>query len=425
MGCGLGSEVIASMVMDLESANYANELAVTARGAAWLEQFDVSDRETARELLDSLTLISHNEFERALTALVSYVASKLDGPVALFATREFEPTEPFFQKDGLSIDAVAGGNDLGSEARVAALIRNLSRAEPKKYLNHPTIEDMRTARCRGLFVVDDFIGSGERTTEFLSSMWLNATLRSWCSLHLISIYAIAYAATELGRRRVERAKVKPKLRLERDCPTFYDMPWTRARRRKVLSLISRYGSRTSCPGFALGYERIAAALIFEHGCPDNCPAILWAPPNANAPWQPLFPTRSVLPPEASAFPSEILRPDPARIMMQSGQRRLAQSGALSSRGPIGPTVLLVLGLAAKGIRTRAALAHATGLPAGDCGRLFDRCVQWRLLTPTLRLTPAGAAELDYARQSTTRQNKVPSRGVDSYYPQQLRRPVDG
>jgi hypothetical protein len=411
--------------MDQASVLNLIQLTLTARGATWLEQFDASDRETAGELLDSLTLISHNEFERALTGLISDEASQLDGPAALFATREFDPTESYFQEDGLPINAVAGGSDLGSEARVAAIIRNLSRAEPKKYLNHPTIEEMRTTRCRGLFVVDDFIGSGERTTDFLSSMWLNTTLRSWRSLHLASICAIAYAATELGRRRVERAKGKPKVCLERDCPTFHDMPWTRARRRKVFSLMSRYGSRTSCPGFSLGYEETAAALIFEHGCPDNCPAILWAPPNTNARWQPLFPTRSILPAEASAFPSEILRPDPARIMMQAGQRRLAQSGALSSRGAIGSTVLLVLGLAAKGIRTRAALAHATGLPAADCGKLFERCVQWGLLTPTLRLTPAGAAELDYARQSTTRQNKVPSRGVDSYYPQQLRRPVDG
>ena len=349
----------------------------------------------------------------------------MDGLVALFATREFEPTAPFFQENGRHIDAVAEGNDLGSEARVAALIRNLCRAEPEKYLNHPTIEDMRDARCRGLFLVDDFIGTGERTTEFLASMWLSPTLRSWRSLHLLSIHAIAYSATTNGRRRLEKIPGKPKISLQRDSPTFDDMPWPRPVRRKMLALINHYGARTSCPDLAMGYGQYATALVFEHGCPDNCPAILWAPRTETVNWEPLFPQRSVLPPEASAFPPEIARRDPIMVMIQAGQERLAKSGALSGRGPIGPMVLMVMGLAAKGIRSRAALAHATGLSVLECGQLLDRCVQWGLLTPTLRLTPAGVAELTYARQSASLPRKVPLRGLDSYYPQQLRRPVSG
>jgi hypothetical protein len=320
---------------------------------------------------------------------------------------------------------VASGNDLGSEARIASLIRNLGRGSPNKYLNHPNIEEMRSARCHSLFLVDDFIGSGERTTQFWSSMWLNSTIRSWRSLQLIKTHAIAYSATLEGRRTVERARGKPEVNVERDCPTFYRMPWPSVDRREILDLIETYGHRTSMPMHANGYGGHATALVFEHGCPDNCPAILWAPPASGSNWLPLFPRRSVSPSDASAFPNEIARRDPVLVMTQAGQQRLAASGALAMRGPIGPTLLVVMGLAGKGVRSRAALGYATGLSAFRCAEILDRCVQWGLLTRTLRLTPEGAAELDSARRSGVLPTAIPSRGSESYYPQQLRRPVDG
>jgi hypothetical protein len=202
------------------------------------------------------------------------------------------------------------------------------------------------------------------------------------------------------------------------------MPWSRGTRQKILALIDKYGGRTSCPGLARGYGMYATALIFEHGCPDNCPAILWAPHTEMTSWDPLFPERSVLPAEASAFPPEIARPDHALIMTQAGQKCLAMSEALSSQGPIGPAMLMIIALAAKGLRTRAGFDRATGMSSSDCTKLLDRCVECGFLTPTLRLTPAGSAELAYARQFTADPKKVPSRGSDSYYPRQLRGPVE-
>ena len=55
----------------------SNQLSLTSRGAAWVEQFDSKDREAARTMLNELTLVSHNEFERALTKLILDQAKKL------------------------------------------------------------------------------------------------------------------------------------------------------------------------------------------------------------------------------------------------------------------------------------------------------------------------------------------------------------
>lgn len=398
----------------------SSQLALTARGIAWVDQFDAPDREPARTLIEALTLVSHSAFERGLTKTINRLAEQISGPVALYATREWDATEPYFPDDDDPIDAVDAGNDLGSEARIAAIIRNLARAEPDKFLNHPTIKEMRAAHCRALCVVDDFIGSGERTSEFLSAIWLNRTLRSWRSLHLISFHAVAYSATARGARRVERNPVKPAVHLRRDCPTFHEMPWSPAMQRSMLALIRRYASRTSQPNVATGYGQAAAALVFEHGCPDNCPSIFWAPSTPAIAWEPLFPRRSVLWAEASAFPPEIARRDPVLVMIQAGQERLAGSGALAGKGPMGPTVLVILGLAAKGIRSKAALSHATGLEADSCAKLVEACVGAGLLTPNFHITPVGAAELESASRNRAIPPKVPELGSDGYYPQQLR-----
>jgi len=411
--------------MKAETPIDARQLSLTLRGKEWLQRFGDSDRELAELVLSALTLVSHSEFERTLTAKIIDVANQIEGPVALFATREMKPLEPYFNGLSSAISAVAPGADLGSEARVAALIRNLAKAYSGKLLNHPSVDDMRGAKCRAIFAVDDFIGSGRRTASFFASMWRSPSLRSWHSLGLISFWAVTYAATEVGLRRVESSRTGTKVRYARDCPSFRNMPWRKSVQEAALDLFRRYGKRTSQKYLALGYEQVATAIVFEHGCPNNSPAIFWAPPHPRSEWEPLFPERSVLPTEASAFPPEIARREPTLVLLQAGQRRLSRSGALTRRGPIGASILTVLGLAAQGIRSRAAIAYATGLAAGDVTRILDRCVKWNFLTATLRLTPAGSAELRYAKSIDAIKNKVPPRGNDEYYPLQLRGPVDG
>jgi hypothetical protein len=411
--------------VNTKSTINARHLSLTLRGKEWLGRFEDIDRELAERVLSALTLVSHSEFERTLTAKIIDFATQIDGPVALFATREVKPSEPYFNESDDPINAVAPGSDLGSEARVAALIRNLSRTSSGKLLNHPSVGDMRKAKCRAIFTVDDFIGSGKRTADFLSSMWMNLSLRSWHSLGLISFWAVTYAATEVGLHKVENSRTGAKVRYARDCPAFRNMPWRKNVLEAALDLFRRYGKRTSKKSMALGYKKVATAIVFEHGCPNNSPAIFWAPSHAKSDWEPLFPQRSVLPTEASAFPPEIARREPTLVMLQAGQRRLSRSGALTRRGPIGTTILTVLGLAAQGIRSRAAIAYATGLAAGNITRILDRCVKWDFLTATLRLTPAGSAELRYAKSIEAIKNRVPPRGNDDYYPVQLRGSVDG
>ena len=99
-------------------------LHLTPRGIDWLENFETSDREVAKELLAALTLVSHTAFERSIDRRIRERAQDVDGPIALFATREVDKKDErtFFEQATTSdagnseIDAVARGSDLGSEA---------------------------------------------------------------------------------------------------------------------------------------------------------------------------------------------------------------------------------------------------------------------------------------------------------------------
>lgn len=145
-----------SMTQESSSAN----LLLTERGGEWIERFEDADKPTARLLASSLTLISAMEFERKLLELIIHHAKQDNGPVALFGVRELARGEHIFSPAGDNINSTPTGTDIGSEARIATMIRNLARESPRYVLNHPTWDEMRTTECRRIFLIDDFIGSG-------------------------------------------------------------------------------------------------------------------------------------------------------------------------------------------------------------------------------------------------------------------------
>lgn len=170
----------------------------------------------------------------------------------------------------------------------------------------------------------------------------------------------------------------------------------------------------------LGFNKTMAALVFEHGCPNNTPSILWAPSTENRDWHPLFPDRTVLPATASAFPSDIMARDPIATFQDLAGEEAEVPPAILGDAPLGITTVTVLALVAKGVRSRTALSYVTGYDARECAALLDRCVARGYLTATLRLTAAGRAELDESGRPASKLNRVPPRGEDAYYPEQLR-----
>ena len=423
--------------MKEDGAFLARKLIYTEQGKRWLSQFDDLDQEIAILLANSLTLISHNEFRRNLEKNLEEAAAEIDGPIALYAVRELPKSAPekwmtpqpipFFSctipsPDGRSVGAVDATPDLGSEAIVAQIIRQLARSNPMKFLNHPTLAEMRDRCCRAIFLVDDLIGSGNRVRDFIASLWLESTIKSWWSTKHIAFHVIAYSSTESGMKSVQRHKSKPTVLVHRDATSFDSLPIKPEKRDSIRKLCREYGRRAlkGRKSMWFGYKQGMCSIVFEHGCPNNTPAILWDFKDGSPGWRGLFPHRTVSTAVASVFPPEIVRGDTAALLRDMGQRKLAKSGALSRTGETGKTILLVLAMIAKGHRKRSAICFATGLSSKDCERIVERCIKWKFLSPQRRITPEGLAELNAARKFRVLEKATVERGTDYYYPRQLR-----
>ncbi|WP_233968158.1 phosphoribosyltransferase-like protein [Pectobacterium polaris] len=415
----------------------ARKLIYTQQGEKWLNQFDELDREAAKLLLNSLTLVSHTEFRRNLENLIMEASAKVDGPVGLYAIRELEKQSdegflstrviPFFEqsilsKDGKSVNSVEATSDQGSEAIVAQIIRQFSKANPNKILNHPSKEQLRFHQCDSLIFIDDYIGSGRRVYEFIDAFWRDKTIVSWLSTKHIKIQVVAYSATEKGMAQLGSLKAKPELVIYRDSPTFKTLPIKSERRDALLHLCEKYGRKALKKRKHVwwGFNKGMSSLIFEHGCPNNTPAILWATEDKNGEWIGIFPNRTIDSTTVSVFPFEIVRGDAVQTLHDVGQLRLAKSGALTRRGKLGILILVVLGLVAKGQRKRSAISYATGLNQKDCDLLLSKCIKWKFISPEIRITPQGLSELSAAKNTSISLKNPLAVGSDYYYPRQLR-----
>lgn len=419
----------------MEAIN-SNKLIHTEQGKKWLNQFKPIDQETAILIANSLTLVSHTEFERNLLTKMEELASSIEGTVGFFAIRELEKEKtsegfdgavlPFYSQvessDGKSVNALSASSNQGSEAKVANIIRQLCKSNPQKYLNHPTLENLRSNKSDAVIFVDDFIGSGGRVHEFLDAFWLEKTVVSWLSGKQMSFHVVAYSGTESGIAYAGRHKSTPQIHIYRDAPTFDTFHWGADKKNRIKELCRKYGyiANKKRKNMWCGYREGMAAIIFEHGCPNNTPTILWEPDFTGSGWNGLFPNRTISSSTASVFPSEIVRGDHIQILEDAGQKKLAHSASLIRRGLAGQIILIVLGLIAKGQRKRSTLSFATGLNVDDCERVIEKCIKWRFITVQRRITEKGLAELNAARKLRIGQLTVLDKGTDYYYPKQLR-----
>ena len=402
-------------------------LLLTKQGSDWQSNFQPEDLPLARRLVKGLTLVSLSQFDRIMKELVLVESKITEGPVAVFAVREIKPNISYFVQAKYSfssLDAVGRGSNIGSEGILAKLIRDISRSQPHKILNHPTKSVMRDKKCRAIVVVDDILGSGNRVSNFLNSIWFDRTIRSWWSRGYFKFKVIVFTGTQKGIKRVESANYLPTVKVNRGCPTFHTLPWPKYEKQRILNLCEKYSSMTSKPQFSLGYGNIMSSIIFEHGCPNNTPAILWAPSKRNTNWSPLFPCRSLQDYPHSVFPPEFVRGDPISVLIEAGQPKLANAN-LQRLEDTEVTNLMLLALIAKGIRNNDGLTFATGLSNADLELKLSKFITSGHITQTRRISSLGRAELANIRRRKHLDSELIQLSDELYYPRMLRAPKSG
>jgi hypothetical protein len=294
-------------------------------------------------------------------------------------------------------------------------------------LRQPSLESLLERRVHHVVVVDDLIGSGRRTREYLDQLWKDPTMKSWWSYKKIRFTVVAYAGTEKGVRNVSEHPCRPEVKVHRYCPTLGGLPWPAEQIRLTTKLCKRYSTRFALKGRHGGFENTAALLVFEHGCPNNTPNLFWADSkNQDSSWQPLFPGRASVAEVASVFPAELATRTPVSVLLNAGQARIAQTLSSVVERPLPQNIVITLALLAKGINRVEAIAHATSLDIEECKLLLETCIAAGLVSPRRRLTQAGAVELKgIGTAATPRTRRSLALGDDCYYPKSLRSRIVG
>lgn len=264
----------------------------------WLAQFrDSKDRALATQFIDGLRLISLRELEASLASAIVSLQERLDKTIAVYPVTPPNPKSiigyhPF---EGGITDAwsrFAGRREqYGSEGRVGHMLTGLQREFER--LNKtstiecaPTVKHIRTQKIQHIVFVDDVCGSGTRILDF----WQNVvpkSIKSRLSYGKIQLWIIVYATTAVGRAALKKAL--PPFPIENFISAHPELQLQDANG-EIARLCNNYASLIGMPTGALGYKSAICPVIFEYGCPNNLPVMLWK--NTNV-WAGLFPNRAI------------------------------------------------------------------------------------------------------------------------------------
>lgn len=405
-------------------------LSGTPMGKAWLANFDASDRDTAIKLVDSLMLVSANEFNTRIVSLLTHAlgeASKGKQPIALYAEREMTSEEhdevpPFFpdaefgRATGEGVQPIVVSprrQNVGSEGIVATLISKFCAAHRDLAFSHPGPDDLRKNRVRKIILVTDFIGSGRRLYRMLDAFWKVATIRSWASYKLISFEVVCYSATDLGQSVVRSHPAKAEISIFAACPTLQET-FTGPELREVEALCRKYPKRSRD---WLGFGAVGSLIAFAHGMPNNAPQIFHS---SRRGWQPLFLGRSTLLTDLNAIADtegDIV--DRSQALLRVRNARLILSTMCGEEWTYTMMVLLTV---RGGAYSPMVISARTRVPLDRVTRVLELAAIAGWLTENTRLTSMGRRELRSLLRWGRKSDSLVFPHSDLYFPKQLRAP---
>jgi len=259
---------------------------------SWLAQFDVPDVYIAEHMLRRLRYVGFEEFEtwvqKSLTELLQDIEAE-SGRVAIAICPVTKETTHQFNEE----KEVKSAND--SSGRIGHALKNLERNLPDYIEVSPRLDSMRERKVKHIIYVDDLIGTGTRFLKF----WKNQVpqkIKSWCSLGWCKVWLVTFAAHTSGKNKLARyihalPTNRIKIGLEIEKSAFLE-------NENIKTVLRKYGATLTTKSSVMGYGNLATPIVFQHGCPNNVPAIFClrsskSKHTTKTKWQPLFPNRSV------------------------------------------------------------------------------------------------------------------------------------
>ena len=342
---------------------------------SWLRQFAEADRTTAIELLLHLKFCTRDTYAEWVMGELA----KFAGPCALYAVRRLPGNQiHVWSRQNRFVHRPATAR--GSEDFVMSIIAQLARQDEQKYLDHPSIQTLRSGRIKQLVFLDDSVGSGDRVASFARRFFQHPSIRSWWSYGKIHLHFLALLRSEEGEKAIieelpgsdHPSRVYPKSKkVTFHGPLVYSSTWLQHRwgpqweniRSLCLSTTQIPSNRRN------GYGKMMANQVFYHSVPNNIPGVLFV---SNARWRPLFPART-FPAWLSTLLDTTPRPRPRR-----------PSGVI----PNG-TLLSALVLIKRGLTRATGLGRRLSVSSPHLLQILTNGVESGFLTPQFRLTKHG------------------------------------
>lgn len=398
----------------------------------WLEFFKTKDdQRLAARFLDQLTRVSLREYETRIEAELIKLQKSLGTTIAVYPITTPLPEGIRF------VDQFEGGQPetaetpprqagkrvrYGSEHRLGHGLTKIDASQRKSSSSslieaNPTVEHVKKSGIRHVVIVDDLGGSGKRITDYWKTF--PKRYKSLLSLRKMELWILLYAITPAAKKKI--ARVMPNFPMDHLITVLPVHDTREFITPEIKTLCTKYANAISSNTKPLGYKGATAMLVFEHGCPNNLPAIF----HAKTPtWAGIFPNRTI-PVELRPYFDEDSSERELEALWRANRVPLAIRllDALERKEPISAVerlTLIFIALRMKGmkeasIQSRLILDNATfedvQKSAADL-HLYDR--RSRKVTPIGREFVSRYQE----RYSRDKRKRVVGKSPFQYYPNQ-------
>lgn len=410
-------------------SNWIMRPSETTEGQAWLGNFHRADVATATLLIDSLRVLGLSTLQNKLQQLLDEAAETGSIELPAFVVPErnlahFGIAEPDRATAVAWRDFLPGAPlsvTPGSDGFVGMVLRDYARADRSRkpisdrwIAADADIETLRTARCRSVVILTDFVGTGAQAEAFAGAIARNRTVRSWRSLHLVAVHVAAVAGQQSGVERLRNSRYVDAVHVIESAPTIWTkLPDTHLQD-AVVNLCRTYSLKRSR---ALGYGESGGLLTTERNAPNNLPSVFI---QQTRNWKALFADRKVprrFVEELGDYrPSEHLEALAERI----GQLRLGRNERLQSMRQSSRNLLSALTLASDAAVDPLVLAESIGIDVQEADAYLGTLRDWGLVNDSGRITDEGRRELAEHKRGRRRTTAYLQGSSEPYYPLGLR-----
>ncbi len=311
------------------------------------------------------------------------------GPTAIYSVRKFKEDEKFWDSDGNP--ALRPYKSQGSEDFVYSIISSIVKSDPN-FLDHPSINLMKTKKVRNIILIDDASGSGDRISTYINKMMELDKIKSWWSYGKFKFHILTYTRNENAEKKIvdslygsdHHSRKYPKSKkITFYSEYIYNEKYIKSRWgenyseieelcKKIINIPKRY---------ALGYGNVMSNLLFYHSVPNNIPAVFWCQTTT---WNALFPGRTL--PEwtmrlLNTGTCQQVKPEPGKSLSTTSE------------------LFKVLTLVKRGVRTFAGISFRLSLNREYVKVIMNRGIELGMISDAHRLTPVGENAIHSATAS--------------------------